>query len=310
MPLLRPSLSPGRENHAAFAPDELVSVPSGPRWKERFDDPLNRVFRYPVARLIVRGLVHTRVTPNQVTLVQPFLAALAGYLVAFGDHRRLLLAAVIFEARSILDCVDGTLARAKNQASRDGHAVDAVADWVGTLLLYAGILWRFHLHPPPPGVWSGLLSVTAVIVIVLGQAALRSFAADYYRTKIVSVFEHGRDDTFDALRDKVCALRPGAPLFARIEVAIGRAGHLCFAGERFDPDADERSVTRLRARAGTPLARAVASLWSVTNGDAFLSIVILSMLFDRLWEAQVFFATAGVVWVIAVIALSARLVRR
>lgn len=310
MPLHPPPLLQGRETHAAFAPHEMAPEPSEPRWKERFDDPLNRVFRYPLARLIVRGLVHTPITPNQVTAVQPILAAIAGYFVAFGDHRRLVLAAVLFEIRSILDCVDGTLARAKKLTSGHGHAVDAVADWIGTLLLYAGIMWRFQLHPPPPGAWSRWLSVDAVLALVLAQAALRSFASDYFRAKIVSVFETGRDDTVEGLRRKVRALCTQASIFARIDVAIGLAGHRCFAGERFDADAPDRSVAYLRGRAGTPLARAVATAWGLTNGDAFLSIVILSMLANRLWEAQVFFATIGVVWVLAVIALSARLVRR
>jgi phosphatidylglycerophosphate synthase len=309
MSLLRPSFARGRDR-GAFAPDAIGPTPTEPSWKERFDDPLNRVYRYPLARLIVRRLVRTPVTPNQVTAVQPLLAALSGYLVALGDHRRLVLAALIFEVRSVLDCVDGTLARAKKMTSESGHAIDAIADWLGTLLLYAGVLWRFHRAPPAPGAWSHVLSVDGVIAIVLLQAALRSFASDYYRAKLVSVFETGRDDTVESLRRKVRALGAGAPIFARIEVAIGRAGHRCFAGERFDPDAADRSVAYLRARARRPLARAVASAWGLTNGDAFLSIVMSSMLADRLWEAQVFFATAGVAWVFAVIALSAKLVRR
>jgi phosphatidylglycerophosphate synthase len=309
MPLLRRFSLGGREARAAFGPDEIGPMPGEPRWKDRFDDPLNRVYRYPLARLIVRGLVHTRVTPNQVTAVQPVLAAFAGYLVAFGDRRRLVLAALVFEVRSVLDCVDGTLARAKKLTNESGHAIDAIADWLGTLLLFTGIWWRFHATPPP-GAWSRWLSVDAVIAVVLLQAALRSFASDYYRAKLVSVFETGRDETVESLRRKVRALRAKAPLFARIEVAIGRAGHRCFAGERFDPDAADRSVAYLRARAGTPLARSVATAWGLTNGDAFLSIVMLSMVTNRLWEAQVFFATAGVVWVLAVIALSAKLVRR
>lgn len=288
----------------------MAPTPSQPRWKERFDDPLNRAYRYPLARWIVRGLVHTPVRPNQITAVQPFLAALAGWLVAFGDHRRLVLAALVFEARSILDCVDGTLARAKKLTSEGGHVIDAAADWAGTVLLYAGIAWRFHLHPPPAGAWSRWMSVDAVLAVVLAQAALRSFAWDYYRAKIVSVFETGRDDTVDGLRRKVRALCTHAPIFARLDVAVGRLAHRCFTGERFDPDAADRGAAHLRRRADTPLARVVAAAWGVSSGDAFLSIVVVSLLANRLWEAQVFFATAGVVWLAAVIALSARLVRR
>lgn len=308
MSLLPPPLMSEREGHAAFAPED-VPTPSSCSWKERFDDPLNRFYRYPVARLIVRALMHTPITPNQVTFVQPFMAATAGWLLTFGDYRGLVLAALIFEFRSVLDCVDGTLARAKKMTSANGHAIDAIADWLGTVFLYLGIFWRFHLHPPPPGAWSGLLPAGAVIAIALWQGALRSFACDYYRTKIVSIFETGHDETIEAMRRKVRALGPGSPLFARVDVIIGHCGHISFEHRRFDPDADDRSVARIRERESSPLARAVAALWSVSNGDAFLSIVVMSMLVNRLWEAQVFFATAGVLWAFAVIMLSARLVR-
>jgi phosphatidylglycerophosphate synthase len=68
-------------------------------WKERLDDPLNRFYRYPVARLLVRGLLRTSITPNQVTFVQPILAGVAGYLVTYADRRHLILAAALFELR-------------------------------------------------------------------------------------------------------------------------------------------------------------------------------------------------------------------
>ena len=308
MSLLPPPLAPEREGHVAFAPED-APAPMTCSWKERFDDPLNRFYRYPVARLIVRALMHTPVTPNQVTFVQPFLAAAAGYCVTFEDHRHLIMAALLFEFRSVLDCVDGTLARAKKMTSESGHVIDAVADWLGTMLLYAGIFWHFHLHPPPSGPLTRWLPVSAVILIALWQGALRSFAADYYRTKIVSIFEEGRDDTIESMRRKVRALGPDSSLFARIDVIIGHCGHISFEHRMFNPDEADRSVARIRSREGSPLSRAVAALWSVTNGDAFLSMTVFAMLANRLWEAQVFFATAGVVWAFAVIALSGRLVR-
>src|ERR1700679_3316375 len=92
--------------------DEGAPLSATSRWKERLDDPFNRFYRYPLARLLVRGLVNTPVTPNQLSFVQPFLAGAAGYLLTFPDRRHLVLAAALFELRSILDCADGALARA------------------------------------------------------------------------------------------------------------------------------------------------------------------------------------------------------
>lgn len=308
MSVLPPPVAQEREGHPAFAQEE-ASAPTVVPWKERFDDPLNRFYRYPVARLLVRALVHTPVTPNQVTLVQPFLAVAAGYCLTFDDHRKLVIGALLFELRSVLDCVDGTLARAKKMTSESGHAIDALADWLSTVFLYAGIFWHFHLHPPTSSWWPAWLPASVVIGVALWQGALRSFAADYFRIKIVSIFETGRDETIDAMRRKVRALHPGSSIFARADVVMGHCGHISFEHRRFNPDADDQNVARVRARESSPLARAVAALWSVSNGDAFLSLVILSILANRMWEAQVFFATAGIAWIFAVIMVSARLVR-
>lgn len=294
-----------------------LSVPT--RWKERLDDPFNRFYRYPLARLLVRGLVNTPVTPNMVSFVQPFLAGAAGYFLTFPDRRHLVLAALLFELRAILDCADGTLARARGQESSGGHAVDAVADWLSTALLYAGIFWHFRLYPPPAGAWSHYLSVGGILFLALAQGALRSFAADHYKLKYTSIFEQERDGTLEALCRKVQALGrqsttggvpPGPPpsIFARVDVLIARAEHLAFEHERFDPErADVRGprVRQLRARAGTPQARLVAFLWSISNGDTFLSLVTVSILAGRLWEGQLFFALAGLPWIVLVVLLNA-----
>jgi len=287
-----------------------ASVPG--QWKERLDDPFNRFYRYPVARLLVRVLLPTPITPNQISFVQPFLAAAAGYCVTFADRRHLVLAAVLFELRAILDCADGTLARARGQCSPSGHAVDAVADWLATALLYAGIFWHFLLYPPLPGAWSRYLSVGGVLLLALVQGGLRSFAADHYKHKYTSIFEQGRDGPADDLARKVRALGPGSSIFARIDALIARAEHLAFEHEIFDVElAGPRrgDVARLRARAGSPMARLVAVLWSVSNGDAFLSLVTISLLTGRLWEGQLFFALAGLPWIVLVVALNARFAR-
>src|SRR5262249_6308192 len=117
-------------------------------------------------------------------------------------------AAVLFETRSILDCADGTLARAKSLMSPTGHAIDAMADWLGVIFLYAGIFVHFRLHPPDPSAWGGQLNANGVLLLALCQGAVRSFASDYYRVKYCSIFEQGRDDTVEALRKKVLALGP------------------------------------------------------------------------------------------------------
>jgi phosphatidylglycerophosphate synthase len=304
-----PSLAARALGSAARAP-YVARVTAG--WKERLDDPLNRFYRYPLARLLVRFLLETPVSANAVSLVEPLLAAAAAFLITFPDRVHLTLGALLFELRSVLDCVDGTLARARGTAKPAGHAVDAIADWLGTAFLYAGIFWHLRLHPPPEGFWSHHLSVGSVLLLALAQGALRSFAADYYKRKYTAIFEEGRDGTVDDFITKARSLAPSSSLLAQADVWILRVQHLIFERERGGPELTRPRtsyVEVVRARETSILARAVAHAWSVSNGDAFLSLVTLSILAGRLWEAQLFFAIAGLPWILAVLAMSARLDR-
>lgn len=296
--------------------EERLAAPGG--WKRRIEDPLNTYYRYPIAKVIARALMSTPVTPNQVTMVQPFIAGVAAYLVTFNDWRYHVAAALTFEFRSILDCVDGTLARAKKMSSPSGHAIDGLADWLSVVALYVGIFWHFHLHPPAAGSWSAYLSVNGLLAIALFQGAVRSFAADYYKTKYLSIFSKGVDESKEALRAKLLALQPGASIFAHAEIFIMRMGHLSFEHEWFgmerarkvsDRAQDEEQVRLMAAEQSAPRTKFIGFLWSVSSGDAFLSFVILTLLLGQLWAGQLFFATFGIVWIFAVIAYNRHFVR-
>jgi phosphatidylglycerophosphate synthase len=275
-----------------------VSPPESPleTVKIRLEDPVSRFFRYPLARLLVRGLVRTSITPNQITLAQPCLAAVAAWLIASDQRWRLVLAVVIFEVRSILDCVDGTLARARNLASPWGHAIDGLADWLSVIFLYAGITLHFQAHPPP----YAPVGVTAVLSLALFQGAIRSFASDHYKQKYAAIFGRGGDATVESPREKAPALGPESGLFAHAEVLIGQLGRLAFERAR----ATEEQVRELRRHERSPSTRLIFALWSVSNGDAFITLVCLSVVVGKLWEGQVFFASAGLLWIGGVIALN------
>ena len=155
--------------------DERSSLPSptqpaATRWKDRLGDPLNRLYRYALARLLVRGLLKTRVTPSQVTAVQPVLAAMAGYLATFGDARHLLIAAALFELRAILGCVDGALARSLGAVTAEGRAERAGARGISAAFLYASIAWHVHLHAPPVIALSAYVSAGVLGVVWMASA--------------------------------------------------------------------------------------------------------------------------------------------
>ncbi|MFO0661455.1 MAG: CDP-alcohol phosphatidyltransferase family protein [Polyangiaceae bacterium] len=262
----------------------------------------------------MKGLIHTPITPNQVTLVQPFLAACSGYLISRGDYASTLGAVALFELRSVLDCADGTLARAKNMVSDTGHAIDGFADWLGVMFLYAGITARLYSHPPvPPPSSPGWLGwvyeapLWVVLLIALLQGALRSFASDFYLQKYGSIFSTGRDETVESLRKRMLALPANPSFFQRFGLFIGQCGQLAFEQRWFDPEStssDEMEVNNIIERENSGACKMIAALWSVSNGDAFLSMLMITALLDQVWAAQVFFATIGPIWIVGVILLN------
>lgn len=157
-------------DEASSLPSPSPSQPAATSWKDRLGDPLNRLYRYALARLIVRGLRKTQVTPSRVTVVQPVLAAIAGYLVTFGDARHLLLAAALFEARAILGCVDGTLARSLGAVTAEGRSERAAARGISAAFLYASLAWLVHLHAPTLSALSAYVSASVVGVAAMAAA--------------------------------------------------------------------------------------------------------------------------------------------
>lgn len=300
--------------------EALAAIRSPVGWKRKLEDPANTFVRYPIALAMTRLLVRTPVTPNQISCSQPVFAGIAGYLVTLGDWRADLLAVLAFEMRSILDCVDGTLARAKKMSSPNGHAIDGLADWLGVILLYAGIFVRFNTHPPTAALGTdqgsllGWLGVNGVLVLAMLSGGARSFTSDYFRVKFVSVFDAGRDDTETALRQKILALGPGSSVFAHAEVMIGRLGHLTFNHEWLTREKAAAPVVgdvvaALRREESTPRVKALGFLWSISNGDAFLTYVMIALLLDQLWLLQEIYATVGIVTMIALSIASSSFVK-
>ena len=122
----------------------------------------------------VVGLTRTRLTPNALTASGVALCAAASILVLFEDRNQVLfywLAASVFVVGSLLDILDGALARAGGKTTPFGAFIDSTTDRVSEgfmLTAIAYILAREH-HP--------------VFVAVAMAAMLGSFLVSYTRAK-------------------------------------------------------------------------------------------------------------------------------
>jgi phosphatidylinositol phosphate synthase len=90
----------------------------------------------------VTGLARTRVTPNALTTAGVSLCLAAAVLVPFEERNRILvywLGAAIFVVGSVLDILDGALARAGGKSTVFGAFLDSTTDRVGEGAMLAAI---------------------------------------------------------------------------------------------------------------------------------------------------------------------------
>ena len=99
-----------------------------------------------LASRYVTRLARTRVSPNALTTAGVLLCAAAAVLIPFEDHNKFLfywLAAALFIVGSILDVLDGALARQSNKATPFGAFLDSLSDRVSEGFVLAAIALVF-----------------------------------------------------------------------------------------------------------------------------------------------------------------------
>src|SRR5213593_5224420 len=122
----------------------------------------------------VVGLARTRVTPNALTTSGVSLCLAASVIVFFENRGEWLfywLGAVLFVVGSILDILDGALARAGGKTTPFGAFLDSTTDRVGEGAMLGAIALIFHRHDHP-------------VALALAFAAVAgSFLVSYTRAK-------------------------------------------------------------------------------------------------------------------------------
>jgi CDP-diacylglycerol--glycerol-3-phosphate 3-phosphatidyltransferase len=126
----------------------------------------------------VTGLARTRVTPNALTVSGVSLCVLAAVLVPFENRGELLffwLGAGLFVVGSVLDILDGALARAGGKSTPFGAFLDSTTDRVGEGAMLAAVALVFARHGNDAG------------VVLAVAAAVGSFLVSYTRAKAESI---------------------------------------------------------------------------------------------------------------------------
>jgi len=127
---------------------------------------INRRLSEPIARLLVKSSV----TPNQMTWAAFSVALLAFISFIFGQN---IVAGLLVQLSSIVDGIDGSLARLKGMTSGFGGFLDSMLDRYSDILIVLGLtLWSLS-HEVYPWVWLvGFLAITGTICVSYTRACI------------------------------------------------------------------------------------------------------------------------------------------
>ena len=120
---------------------------------------VNRRVSEPVARLLTR----TRITPNQVSCGAFGIALLSFVSFILGQN---ITGGILAQLSSIVDGVDGSLARLKGMSSAFGGFLDSVLDRYADILIVLGLTWWSISNEVYPGIWLvGFLAIAGTICV-------------------------------------------------------------------------------------------------------------------------------------------------
>ena len=137
-----------------------------------YDGYISRYVNRKVSEPMARVLAQTRITPNQITWAAFGIAVLSFISFISGQN---IIGGLLAQLSSIVDGVDGSLARLKGMASTFGGFLDSVLDRYADILIVLGLtLWSLS-HETYPGIWlAGFLAMAGTICISYTRAHIGS----------------------------------------------------------------------------------------------------------------------------------------
>jgi phosphatidylglycerophosphate synthase len=129
----------------------------------------------PLSLWISRRLVGTSIRPNGITLFNFLVGAGSGALAALGSSASVAAAGVLYQLASMLDGVDGEVARAKFLASRTGAWLDTACDEATNLMFLVGVIVGVQRQTPSRAFfWLGVATLglySLTLALLYGQLA-------------------------------------------------------------------------------------------------------------------------------------------
>ncbi len=136
------------------------------------DGLVDKYFNRPVGRaLFSKWLIHTPISPNQVSVVATLIGLLSAACFATGSATAAIWGAILLQLSAIVDCVDGDLARVLFKESPLGKWLDIVGDQVVHIGVFVcigiGLYRAGSAAPVLPLAASAAIGVVISFIIVM-----------------------------------------------------------------------------------------------------------------------------------------------
>lgn len=108
------------------------------------DGVVDTYFNRPLGRFLSKALIHTPVTPNQVTVVSALVGLASAWFFAQGNYTAGIVGAILLQLSALIDCVDGDIARVVFKESPIGKWLDLGLDQVVHVAVFGTLAVGLH----------------------------------------------------------------------------------------------------------------------------------------------------------------------
>lgn len=188
------------------------------------DGMVSRYVNRPVSRAMSRTLLRFRgIRPIHATALAAFVGILMALCLLFGGEGGLIAGALLFHAASVIDGVDGEIARATFRSSKFGAKLDTIIDGITNLAFLSfaslNLLWRDQIDAATYGATGlGLLAIGLTALSLRSRALGGAFTFDVVKNRF-----RAKGSAFFSLIAALTSRDVYAAVFA-ITFAIGFAG--------------------------------------------------------------------------------------
>ena len=139
--------------------------------RKAVDGIVSRHLNRHISLAISRRIAHTRAMPNHITAITFSLGVAAAVCAAIGGTAAWVAAGVLFQATSVLDGVDGELARVRMDGSVMGEWLDTISDDSSDVLMYGALGLGAYRVGFAPNIVPAELWLALGIAAVVGKLA-------------------------------------------------------------------------------------------------------------------------------------------